>query len=100
MKIEIALTDFSPHEPVRVGNVYSVKGGRGSRLKHMFVLFAITESLNDKFDCREEQCLMLCIDKDGNPVGVTQYAMHYVNDLCPIAFVDGLEDLTLIMRSL
>lgn len=96
MKIEIALSEFSPYEPVRVGNVYSVKGGRGSRLKHMFVLFAITEEM----PYEGSRCLMLTIDKDGNPVGVTQYAMHYVNDLSPIAFVDGLEDLTFVMRSL
>lgn len=97
MKIDIQTTEFGPCEAARVGNVYPVKGGRGLRHGHMQVLIAITEPA----DCYNgRQGLLLVITKDGKPVGVNSYGIHYIEDLCPIAFVEGLDDLTLIMRSL
>lgn len=100
MKITIDTTATIPAEAPRVGNVYAVRGGRGSRFKHMMVLIAITEPPDPKWDCRGQMCLMLVVDKEGQPVGVNQYALHYVDDLSPIAFVDGLENLDLVMRSI
>ena len=82
--------------PTRIGNVYLVKGGRGMAKGHMHVLIAMTEPR----EYAGISCIMLTVDKDGKPVGSTNYALHYVEDLQPIAFVEGLEDLTLVMRSL
>lgn len=96
MKFEVHLTDYTPTAPVRVGNVYPVKGGRGASLRHMHVLIAITDPAPYKMTT----CCMLTVDKNGNPVGTTQYGLHYVEDLMPIGFVDGLEELTFEIRSL
>lgn len=82
--------------PVRIGNVYAVKGGRGMSRGHMNVLIAMTEPK----EYSGISCIMLTVDKDGKPVNSTVYALHYVEDLQPIAFVEGLEDMTLVMRSL
>lgn len=91
MQISIETNEFTAGDPVRIGNVYAVKGGRGIREKHMQILIAIT---NDNL------CLFLQVNKDGDPVGVNKYGLHYVEDMQPIAFVEGLEELTLVMRSL
>lgn len=92
MKIDIQMNEFSIGEPVRVGNVYPVKGGRGVREKHLQVLIAMSEDRRESY--------FLVVNKDGEAVGVNRYGTHYVNDLQPIAFVEGLEDLVLVMRSL
>ena len=96
MDVDIQLNDFSPLDPVRVGNVYPVKGGRGLRDKNMQILIAMSEPTQ----YGGISCFFLVVSKDGKPVGVNRYALHYVEDLTPIAFVDGLEEMTLIMRSL
>lgn len=96
MKIDIQTTEFGPYDLPRVGNVYPIKGGRGLKYGHLQVLLAITEPK----EFYGPAALMLVITKDGKPVGVNSYGLHYINDLCPIAFVDGLEDMTLVMRSL
>ena len=96
MQIEIATDTTAIGEPVRVGNVYAVKGGRGLARGHMNVIIAMTEAA----PYAGVRVLMLTIDKEGKPQNVTQYALHYVEDLQPIAFVDGLENLNLVMRSL
>ena len=97
MKVDIQTTEIGPCESARPCNVYAVKGGRGLRDGNMQVLLAITTP-------KEEWCgamgLLLVINKQGDPVGVNSYGMHYIEDLQPIAFVEGLEDLTLIMRSI
>ena len=97
MKINIECGDFGPYEPARVGNVYPIKGGRGLREGHMQILIAIGTP-REKW--RGQAALMLVINKNGEPVGVNSYGMHYVEDLQPIAFVEGLEEMTLTMRSL
>ncbi len=89
-----------PVDEARVGNVYPVKGGRGLRDGHMQVLIAITDPNSDKFSSQGRMALLLVIDKDGSPRGVNSYGIHYINDLCPIAFVDGLDELEFNMRSL
>jgi hypothetical protein len=96
MKIDIQINEFSPSDPVRVGNVYPIKGGRGIREKHMQILIAMSEAR----EYHGIHCLMLVVTKEGKPIGVNDYALHYVEELQPIAFVDGLEDMTLVMRSL
>lgn len=99
MKIEIDSSIAVPCSPTRVGNVYPVRGGKGSRYGHMHVVIAITDADDDR-DFRGTMVLMLVVSKNGKPVGVNSYGLHYVDDLQPIAFVDGIEDLTLLMRSL
>ena len=96
MRIEIngdigAIAD----EPV-VGNVYQVRGGSGAKKGHVMVILAITnpEPYNG------QKVLMLIVNKQGEPVGVTSYGVHYVRELTPIAFVDGMDEITLQMRSL
>ena len=97
MKIDIQTTEVGPFEAARVGNVYPIKGGRGARYGNMQVLIAITEP---REQWQGSMGLMLVISKEGKPVGVNSYGMHYIEDLQPIAFVEGLEELTLIMRSI
>lgn len=97
MKINIELSSSpSPAQEPLVGNVYPVKGGRGLRYGHMQVLFHIT----DPKDHRGQMALLVVIDREGNPIGVNSYGLHYVEDLQPIAFVDGLEAMEFTMRSL
>lgn len=89
MKINVAeVPGFS--QPI-VGNVYAISGGYGRRSGHLMVLVAITA---------KQSCLMLVIDKDGEPVGVTSYGLHAIEDRAPIAFVPGLADLTFNMEPL
>lgn len=97
MKINIETGDFGPYEPARIGNVYPVRGGRGLRDGHMMVLIAIT---NPPEQWRGPSGLMLVINKNGEATGITNYGMSRVEELQPIAFVEGLEDITLTMRSL
>lgn len=97
MKINIEVGDFGPYEPARIGNVYPIKGGRGLRDGHMQVLLAITEP---KEGWQGPAALLLVIDKGGKPVGVNSYGMHAIENMQPIAFVDGLDEMTLTMRSL
>jgi hypothetical protein len=97
MKIDIQTGNIGPWERARVGNVYPIKGGRGLRDGHMQVLIAITEPTER---WQGPAALLLVIDKEGNPRGVNSYGLHAIEDLQPIAFVDGLDQLTLTMRSL
>lgn len=97
MRINIELeTQLSPAQEPLIGNVYSVKGGRGLRYGHMQVLFHIT----DPKDYRGPMALLVVIDKDGQPIGVNSYGLHYIQEQQPIAFVDGLEAMEFTMRSL
>jgi hypothetical protein len=97
MRVHIETENALPSDPARVGNVYAVKGGRGLRDKAMNILIAITEP-RDSYTGRTG--LMLTVNREGLPVGVTSYAMHYVEDLSPIAFVEGIDAIDLTMRSL
>jgi hypothetical protein len=97
MRINIETGEFGPYEPARVGNVYPVRGGRGLRDGNMMILIATT---NPKDTWQGSSGLMLIINKQGEPTGVSSYGMGRVEELQPIAFVDGIEDLVLTMRSL
>jgi len=96
MKIEIQTTEFGPYDAPRVGNVYPIKGGRGLRYGHLQILLAITEAQ----EYRGPMGLLLVITKDGKPIGVNSYGMHYIEELCPVAFCEGVDELTLVIRSL
>ena len=84
----IEMPTFS--QPV-VGNVYSCNGGYGRRAGHAMVLIAITA---------KEQALMLVIDREGSPIGVSSYGLHAIEERTPIAFVRGLDTLDLTMETL
>ena len=89
MRINVAdLPAFS--QPI-VGNVYAISGGYGRKAGHAMVLLAITE---------KGSALLLVIDKDGKPVGVTSYGIHAIEERTPIAFVPGLEELVFDMVSI
>lgn len=77
-------------QPV-VGNVYAIGGGYGRRAGHCMVLLAITA---------KQICLMLILDREGEPVGVTSYGLHAIEDRAPIAFVPGLDEMNLTMEPL
>ena len=74
-----------------VGNVYPISGGFGRKAGHAMVLIAITE---------KQSALLLVIDKEGNPVGVTSYGLHAIEERSPVAFVAGLAEMTFDMRPL
>ena len=96
MKIHVELDTQCAEEPLRIGNVYHVKGGHGSSVGHMQICIAITEPK----PCVGRWALMLVVDKEGNPVNVTRYGIHVFEDRQPMAFVDGFENLEFVMRSL
>lgn len=97
MQIDIATIGANPNDEVRVGNVYNVRGGRGLRYGHMMIVIAIVDP-QDRYDGRS--VLLLTVTKEGKPVGVTQYALHYLEDKCPIAFCEGIDQIQLTIRSL
>jgi hypothetical protein len=96
MRIHMQADQLGPYDPPRVGNVYPVKGGRGLKNGHLQILLAIT----DPREYVGASGLLLVITKDGKPVGVNSYGMHYIEDLCPVAFCEGIEDLDLTIRSI
>jgi hypothetical protein len=87
--MKINVTDLPTFSQATVGNVYAISGGYGRRAGHSMVLISITE---------KQMALMLVIDRNGNPVGVTAYGVHAIKERAPIAFVPGLEDLTFDMQ--
>lgn len=89
--MRVTVTDMPTFNQPTVGNVYPISGGYGRRAGHAMVLLAITE---------KQSALLLVIDASGNPVGVTSYGLHAIEERAPIAFVRGLEDLNLTMEPL
>ena len=85
MRFDIKLGEYSPQNSVRVGNVYPVKGGYGTRAKHMMVLLAVTN---------DSTALLMVLNKDGEPVGVTHYGVHVMDERMPIGFVHGISDMS------
>lgn len=89
MRINVAdLPTFS--QPV-IGNVYAISGGYGRKAGHSMVLIAITKT---------NSALLLVIDREGEPVGVTSYGLHAIEERAPIAFVPGFESMNLTMEAL
>lgn len=89
MRINVA--EIPAFSQPTVGNVYAINGGWGRKAGHSMVLIAVTE---------KQSCLMLVIDQNGNPIGVTSYGLHAIEERAPIAFVPGLSDLTFDMQPL
>lgn len=89
MKINVSdLATFS--QPI-AGNVYAISGGYGRKAGHSMVLLAIT---------KKSACLMLVIDREGDPIGVTSYGLHAIEERAPIAFVPGFDELAFTMEPL
>jgi len=89
--MKINVTDLPAFSQPVVGNVYPISGGYGRRAGHAMVLLAITA---------RQTALMLVIDKEGDPVGVTSYGLHAIEERAAVAFVRGLESLDLTMEPL
>jgi hypothetical protein len=89
--VRINVTELPTFSQPFVGNVYSCNGGYGRKAGHAMVLIAITE---------KQQGLLLVIDKEGAPVGVTSYGLHVIEERAPVAFVRGLDALHLTMEAL
>lgn len=96
MKFAINTETAHPGE-VRVGNVYPVGGGYGRRAGHMMILMAVAEPINQY---QGASGLMMIVDNQGRPRGVTSYGIHALEERTAIGFVDGLEDLTFEIKSL
>jgi hypothetical protein len=87
--MKINVTDLPSFSQPVVGNVYAISGGYGRKAGHAMVLIAVT---------KKDNCLMLVIDREGDPVGVTSYGLHAIEERAAIAFVPGFEDLTFTME--
>ncbi|MFT4076865.1 MAG: hypothetical protein QM647_15170 [Asticcacaulis sp.] len=102
MKIHIETeTQIPSMEPI-VGNVYPRMGGRSRQAGEMMIIFAISDPAKQKerFQYRGRMACVMVIDPDGNIVGADSYGMSYFDGKCPIAFVEGLEDIDLTMRTI
>ena len=89
--MKINVSNFPTFSQPVVGNVYPIKGGYGGKAGQAMVLLSITEAAS---------CLMLVINNEGEPVGVTSYGLHAIEERAPIAFVRGLEELEFTMEPL
>ena len=76
----------------KVGNVYQVRGGTGAKHGWVHVLISIT---------KDGMCPMLTVDRDGDIVGATSYALHYLKEKAPIAHCPEMEsEMVFTVRSL
>lgn len=89
--MKINVTDLPTFSQPVVGNVYAISGGYGRKAGHAMVLIAVTKA---------QSALLLVIDKEGEPVGVTSYGLHAIEERTPIAFVRGLDEMNLQMEAL
>lgn len=96
MKFDVNIGQYSPTAPVRIGNVYPVRGGRGASLGHLQVLIAMGE----RSLIQGPTCYFLVINREGEARGVNSYALHYVEGLVACGFVEGLENLNLEITSI
>lgn len=67
-----------------VGNVYNVRGGSGAKHGYMMVIISIIGTT----------VTIVTVNRDGEIVSGSNYGLHYFEDKCPIAYCDGLEQLT------
>lgn len=96
--MKISIVNVNPRlNEVRPGNVYPCAGGWGRKAGMMMVLLAVTEP-GERHDGGD--CLMLVVDKEGNPRDVTKYGRHILEDRVPIAFVEEIDSVVLQMRSI
>lgn len=78
--------------PPSIGDVYSIRGGRGLRYGHKFVIVSINDS--------SHMAYALTVDGNGDIVGVYSVGVHILEDMVPIARVDGMEQLKFTIRTL
>lgn len=81
-----------------VGNVYPVRGGFGARNGHVHVIISAYDKVQGC--CRYNGYCTVTVDSDGDIVGANSYGQHYFDNKIPIAKVEGLHDVHLVMRSL
>ena len=99
MKIDIQTDVPIPNSgPDMVGNVYPVRGGFGARNGHMHVIISHYDKVQGC--CQYSGYCTVTVDCDGEIVGANSYALHYFDSKVPMAKVDGLEEVALVMRSL
>ena len=99
MKIDIQTTVPLPQSSEdMVGNVYPIRGGFGARNGHMHVIIAAYDKVQG--GCRYTGYCTVSVDCDGDIVGANSYAQHYFDGRVPMARVDGLDELQLVMRSI
>lgn len=84
--------------PDMVGNVYPVRGGSGARHGHMHVIIAHYDKVVGC--CRYSGYVTVTVDSFGAIIGANNYGCHYFDEKMPIARVDGLDQISLVMRSL
>lgn len=84
--------------PDMVGNVYPVRGGFGARNGHMHVIIAHYDKVQG--GCRYSGYCTVTVDCEGEIIGANSYATHYFDEKVPMAKVEGLESVSLVMRSL
>lgn len=90
MQFDICLDNAHKVYGVQVGNCYPVRGGRGAKFGHIFVIVAITERV----------CTCLVINREGEIIGGCNYIESYFDDKMPIGYVEGLDSINLRMTSL
>ena len=99
MKIDIQTSvPFPQLPPDMVGNVYPVRGGFGARNGHFHVIIVAYNKVQG--GCLYSGYCTVTVDCEGDIVGANSYAQHYFNNKVPMARVDGLDDLQLVMRSI
>jgi len=81
-----------------VGNVYPVRGGFGAKNGHVHVIIAHYDKVQGC--CRYNGYCTVTVDKDGDIVGSNSYASRYFDENTPMARVDGLDEVSLVMRSI
>lgn len=86
MKFTFATNEYCTSMPVRIGNIYQTRGGNRASRGDFWVLVGISESGDTAY--------LLAISREGRIVGSSSYGMHVVRDWSPIAFANGLEDVT------
>ncbi len=92
MKFAFSTIEYETEAPVRIGNVYHVRGGRRASRGEYWVLVGISE-------CGQTGYL-LAVNREGRVCGTSLYGMHVLREWQPIAFAQGLEDLTLEVVSI
>jgi hypothetical protein len=81
-----------------IGNCYPARGGFGARNGHMHIIIAATEKVKGCY--QYGGYTTVTVDSDGDIVGANQYAFHYFDGKIPMARCDGIENISLIVRSL
>ena len=81
-----------------IGNCYLVRGGFGARNGHMHIIIAATEKVKGCY--QYGGYTTITVDSDGDIVGANQYAFHYFDGKIPLAKCDGIDSITLSVRSI